>query len=209
VSVLGKCLLFLKKKKQEDFYPFGSVTHFFKLSWVGLALCLYFLSCTQLLAQRLVIDRTSLQAVGLFEHSCLEFAGFAGNLRTWADAHHLFELPPERAATFLMRASGKVYDASTPDGRLMLASRDNGTCMILMLHGDKDGVDAALHAMFRTRDFIVTRVSDKTSTDGGTKQTMDLVQMGKRALHVSTTSGVRSEPTTSLPVVVITATATP
>jgi hypothetical protein len=173
------------------------------------AVTLYFCLDVPARAQGRVIDRASLQAVGLFEHSCMDFAGFAGNLRIWVEGHHLSELPPNRAAQFLMNAPGKVYDASTRDGRLMLVSRDSGTCMVTMQFGDKDAVDAALQGVFRTGNYIVTRVSDQTSPDGKAKQTLDLVTLGKRAWHISTTTHARDEMPSALPTLMIMATATP
>jgi hypothetical protein len=71
------------------------------------------------------------QMVGLFIQGCLQFAGNPPDLRAWAKRNGLPPVPEQARATFLHGAPGHVFDGSTPDGKLVLVSSDDGQCSVV------------------------------------------------------------------------------
>ncbi len=71
---------------------------------------------------------TASQFAGLFVQACLSHPFSAATLRQWAAQTGLQALPPSRAGAFLHGAQGKVFDASTQQGKLALLSLDSGEC---------------------------------------------------------------------------------
>ena len=160
-------------------------------------------------AQPVGIGRPALQAVGLFQHVCLPYAGLAGNLRAFAASKGLHQIPDSHATAFLLGHPGEVFNASTPDGQLALVSMDDGACVVAMPMGDRVGVNNALAGVFRTIQAVVTLVSDKASPDGKATQRLELVRLGNSAWHVSVTTHAHPEAPTAPPTLIIMATSTP
>jgi hypothetical protein len=71
------------------------------------------------------------QMVGLFLQGCLEFAGNPPDLRAWAQRTGLPPVPEQARAVFLHGAPGQVFDGSTPEGKLVLVSSDDGQCSVV------------------------------------------------------------------------------
>jgi hypothetical protein len=69
--------------------------------------------------------------VGLFIQGCLEFAGNPPDLRAWASRTGLPPVPEQARAAFLHGAPGQVFDGSTPEGKLVLVSSDDGQCSVV------------------------------------------------------------------------------
>jgi hypothetical protein len=159
--------------------------------------------------QGMMQDRVVLQAVGLFQHSCLPFAGYAGNLRQWAASKNLMELPDSVAQPFLSGAAGKAFNASTADGKLILLSRDDGACMVISPYGNRQHADDALLGVFRTVGAATTLVRDSVSPDGKAEQTLEKVTLQQRAWHVSVTGLRHPEDSSSPSNLILMATATP
>ncbi len=57
-------------------------------------------------------DRGATELVGLFQQSCLAFAGQTAKLRDWAAAKKLPEMPARNAAELKGKDPGKVFNAS-------------------------------------------------------------------------------------------------
>ncbi|MBW4092508.1 MAG: hypothetical protein HIU82_15585 [Proteobacteria bacterium] len=74
------------------------------------------------------------QAAGLFMQSCVRFAARPKALRVWAASKHLARLPARYANDFLYGLPGRVYDATTPAGKLVLVSQDGGSCSVVAEH---------------------------------------------------------------------------
>ncbi len=153
-------------------------------------LAIIVLLATPALAQPVAPGRPALQAVGLFEHACLPYAGLAGNLRAWATGKGLRFLPDSISKTMLFGQPGQVFNASTKDGRLGLISLDSGACAVIAPSGDKTEIEAALQGVFSTVQAIVTLISDKTSPDGLVTQRLELVTLKNRNWHVSVTERI-------------------
>jgi hypothetical protein len=160
-------------------------------------------------AQAIMQDRATLQVVGLFQHACLPYAGYAGNLRQWASRTGLGELPGDVASRFLSGAPGKAFNASTPDGKLILVSRDDGACMVVTPFASQLRAEEALLGVFRTENAVVTSVSDKVSRDGQVEQKLEKVALDKQAWHVSVTARLHPEDPAALSNLILMATATP
>jgi hypothetical protein len=71
------------------------------------------------------------QAAGLFMQSCVRFAAQPHALRHWAEGRQLAQLPGVSANSFLYGLPGRVYDATTPAGKLVLVSQDGGSCSVV------------------------------------------------------------------------------
>jgi hypothetical protein len=157
-------------------------------------------------AQRVVQDPVAVEAVGLFQHSCMPFAGHARDLRAWVAAHHLVALAPAATQALLRGEPGKAFWASTPDGKMVLVSNDNGSCSIVLPAADKALVDTALQDFFDSLGSPAAQVDDKTSPDGKAHQTLWMVSVGKRSWLVSTTSHAPEDGSTVKPMLIIVAT---
>ena len=97
----------------------------------------------------------------LFVRSCLPFAGQPASLRQWAARTGLPEIPDPARTQFLVGAAGKVFDASTVMGKLVLLSGDDGVCAVIAGRaGDVEtvnGLETALKAMGVTPRLMVER----------------------------------------------------
>jgi hypothetical protein len=157
-------------------------------------------------AQRAVQDPVAVQAVGLFEHSCMPFAGLPRDLRSWVAAHHLPALAQGATQALLRGEAGQAYWASTPDGKMVLISNDNGSCSIVLAAADKAVVDTALQDYFGSLGTTAAQMDDKTSPDGKAHQTLWMVSVRKRSWLVSTTSHAPDDGSNVKPMLIIVAT---
>ena len=78
----------------------------------------------------------------LFLRGCLPFAGHPGRLRDWAAEQRLVIVPEPARSSFLNGASGLVFDASTPVGKFVLVSADDGLCACVA--GSAQGVPVVM-----------------------------------------------------------------
>lgn len=74
---------------------------------------------------------TARQAAGLFLQSCVQHAGDAAGLRSWATKIALPKLPEPGQAGFLSGKPGTVYDGSNPAGKYVVISLDDGGCVVM------------------------------------------------------------------------------
>jgi hypothetical protein len=104
------------------------------------------------------------QVVGLFVQSCVRFVGNAADLRQWAHQTGLPLLPKEAQQSFLYGLPGEVYDASTPDDKLVLISEDGGSCSALAESANGEAVAATLERVMRAAHiaFMLTHEDDDT-----------------------------------------------
>ena len=110
------------------------------------------------------------QAAGLFMQSCVRFAAQPKALRHWAAGRQLAQLPGVYANSFLYGLPGRVYDATTPAGRLVLVSQDGGSCSVV---ADKANGSALLDRL--DADLKAAGVTYKITADGPDPQ--------EKALH--------------------------
>jgi hypothetical protein len=154
-------------------------------------------------AQRAVQDRTANEAITLFQHSCLPFAGMPAGLRDWAVRKNFVTVPAATAVAFLGGEPGQAYWASTPDVKMVLVSNDTGACRILMAHADKPNVDQALQDYFVSIGSPATKVYDKASPDGETHQSLFTAAFRDRTWLVSTTTHSKTDAPGEKPMLII------
>jgi hypothetical protein len=153
-------------------------------------------------AQRAVQDPVAVQAVDLFQHTCLPFAGLPADLRAWAVSRNLPAVPTETAAP-LMGGPGQAFRATTPIARMVLISNDSGACRIIMEHADKANVDQALLDYFDSIGSPAAKVDERISPDSQTRQTLWMVSFRKRSWLISTTSHAQAAAPGQLPMLTI------
>lgn len=89
------------------------------------------------------------ELAALFLRGCLPYAGNPARLRDWAIAQRLAIVPDPARSMFLNGASGLVFDASTPAGKFVLVSGDDGLCSCIAPSARSDLVNAALEDNLR------------------------------------------------------------
>ena len=154
-------------------------------------------------AQRAVQDPTAVEAITLFQHSCLPFAGMPAALRDWVARKNFVAVPSTTATALLGGEPGQAWWASTPDVKMVLVSNDTGACRILMAHGDKANVDQALQDYFVSIGSPATKVYDKASPDGETHQTLLTAAFRDRTWLVSTTTHSKDDAPGEKPMLII------
>jgi hypothetical protein len=164
------------------------------------------ISAGQAAAQRVVQDPVAVAAVGLFQNSCMPFAGHPRDLRGWVAAHHLPALSPGATQALLRGEPGKAFWASTPDGKMVLVSNDNGSCSVVLPAADKATVDTALQDYFGSLGTTAAQMDDKTSPDGKAHQTLWMVSLRNRSWLVSTTSHAPDDGSNVKPMLIMVAT---
>jgi hypothetical protein len=87
--------------------------------------------------------------VGLFIQGCMPFAGNPAALRDWAARTGVPAVPEQARVAFLHGAPGQVFDGSTPDGKLVLVSSDDGICSVATDMAVQKAAADALEAAFR------------------------------------------------------------
>jgi hypothetical protein len=157
-------------------------------------------------AQRVVKDPAALQAVALFQRSCLPFAGMPRDLRSWAMGHNLPPVAPDSAEPLLGGEPGVAFYAKAPAVRMMLISNDTGACRVVMQEGDKANVDNALLDYFTSLGAAAAQTEQKASADGKVHQTMWIVNFRQRSWLVSTTTHVQDDSPGAKPLLVMIAT---
>jgi hypothetical protein len=161
--------------------------------------------CTAL-AQRAVQDKTALQALALFQHTCLPYAGMAGDLRMLAASKQMVPVPAATAAAFLGGEPGMAFWANTPDVKMVLVSNDSGACRIIMDHGDKTNVEQALQDYFTSLGILPAEIDQKVSPDGKARQSLWLASFHERSWLISVTTHAHSEAPNGLPTLILLAT---
>jgi hypothetical protein len=86
------------------------------------------------------------ELVGLFIQGCLPFAGDPSALREWARKTQLPPAQEQARKGFLHGAPGQVFDASTPQAKLVLVSSDDGLCSAVTDKSTEEQVTTALEA---------------------------------------------------------------
>lgn len=105
------------------------------------------------------------QVVGLFVQSCVRFVGNAADLRQWARQTGLSVLPKEAQQSFLYGLPGEVYDASTPNDKLVLISEDGGSCSALAESANGEAVATTLERVMRTAHITFTLTHEDDDTE--------------------------------------------
>ncbi len=109
-------------------------------------------------------DPDAAQVVGLFEQSCMRFAGNTAELRNWIAAHHLPRVPTMQAARSsgsVAGGVGQVFGASTASGNYAVVSYDNGTCQVIAMSGNNLAVQQSLLALLARLGLAVIPVLDR------------------------------------------------
>jgi hypothetical protein len=158
-------------------------------------------------AQKPVAGRGVLQAVGLFEQSCVRFAGAPIKLRAWISAHRLPEAFGQQAVAMLGPRAGRAFGASTADGKMALLSLDSGACEVVVEFGDKPGIDRQLAEEFSRLGAVISNRFQRDSEVRGVSQTEMDVRMGQRVWTISTTSKPHTDMPSAPPEVDLLATA--
>lgn len=108
------------------------------------------------------------ELAGLFVQGCLPFAGDPDRLRGWASNVPLPTVPEPARSVFLNGAPGQVFDATTPSGKFVLVSSDDGLCSCITNEATGAAVWAALETALRQSglgfDLVIER-DDKRATD--------------------------------------------
>ena len=128
-------------------------------------------------------DRGAADLVGLFQQSCLAFAGQTPKLREWAASKKLPEMPARQAAILKGPQPGKVFNASTGDEKLAVVSQDDGGCKAILGYGNQAAVDDGLKALFRKLNATVRTVSSKAQ--GNARQIVLKVTVEPRSMTVT------------------------
>lgn len=97
----------------------------------------------------------------LFVRTCLPYAGKPAALRHWAAAAHLPLAPEPARAAFLLGAPGQVFDATTPAGKLVLVSSDDGICSVIAERAVDRDVAAAFMSEVRVTGLTLRGVADR------------------------------------------------
>jgi len=95
----------------------------------------------------------------LFLRGCLPFAGNPGRLRGWATEQRLAIVPEPARSSFLNGAPGLVFDASTPAGKFVLVSADDGLCSSVAASAQGGPVVTALEDGMRQAGLRFTLVA--------------------------------------------------
>jgi hypothetical protein len=134
------------------------------------------------------------QIIGLFEQSCMRFAGNPLGLRSWISVYHLPQLSEEQAAPFLgTLGTGEVFGASTSSGKHALVSYDSGACQVIALAGDAPTVKRMLLALLGKLGVSVSQVLVKSKPDGSSTQDLFDATLGARRWIISITSKPHSD----------------
>lgn len=156
---------------------------------VGTILALSIAGISQTVAQVGSPDPDAGQIVGLFEQSCMRFAGDPAGLRSWISTHHLPQVPAEQAALFLGPiGTGEVFGASTPSGKHALVSYDSGACQVIAMAGDAPTVWRTLLALLGKLGVSVSQILVRSKPDGSSTQQLFDATLGSRHWKISITS---------------------
>ena len=105
---------------------------------------------------------------GLFVQGCVPFAGDPDRLRGWAAKVPLPTVPEPARSAFLNGAPGQVFDATTPSGKFVLVSSDDGLCSCITNEATGTAVWTALEAALRQIGLgveLVIERDDKRAAD--------------------------------------------
>jgi len=139
-------------------------------------------------------DANAGQTVGLFDQSCLRFAGDTAGLRNWIWAHNLPQVQEDQAAPFLGAiGTGEVFGASTPDGKLALVSYDSGACRVVALAADAPTAENMLLTILGKLGVSVSQILSRSKPDGSSKQDVFEATLGPRRWKISITSKPHSD----------------
>ena len=93
-----------------------------KLHLVGTFVSLLISSFNPAIAQVGTPDPDARQVVGLFQQSCIRFAGNSAALRDWISAHHLPQVLEAQAAVYLGSiGTGEVFAQALHPGSMLLS----------------------------------------------------------------------------------------
>jgi len=126
-----------------------------RVAWLGLAVLL---GLAPALAQAQT-PGSATELATLFLRGCLPFAGNPGRLRDWAAEQRLAIIPEPARSGFLNGAPGIVFDASTPVGKFVLVSADDGLCSSVAASAQGGPVVTALEDGMRSAGLRFTLVA--------------------------------------------------
>ena len=98
-------------------------------------------------------DTPATELAGLFMQGCVPFAGSPAQLRAWAATIPLRSVPDPARAVFLHGAPGQAFDATSPLGKFVLTSSDDGLCSAVTDRVAGPAVHVALENALRTAGF--------------------------------------------------------
>lgn len=101
------------------------------------------------------------ELAALFLAGCVPFAGNAPRLRDWAIGQRLPVVPEPARSAFLLGAPGLVFDATTPAGKFVLVSSDDGLCSAVAAMARGPAAVAALEAGMRAGGLRFTLVAER------------------------------------------------
>ena len=131
-------------------------------------------------------DKGAADLVGLFQQSCIAFAGQTPKLREWAAGKKLSEMPAKNAAILRGSTPGKVFNASEGDTKLAVVSEDAGGCKAIIGYGNQGAVDEALKTLFKKLNATVKTVQSRQS--GNARQITLRVTVEPRTMTVVITT---------------------
>jgi hypothetical protein len=139
-------------------------------------------------AQAVAANIDAEQTVGLFEQSCLRFAGDPAGLRAWILAHALPQVAGGQAAPFLESGTGEVFGASTPTVKLALVSKDDGACEVIAMTDDPPTVLQILLASLGNLGATTSHMTVRSKPDLSSTQYLFDAAQGARHWKISVTS---------------------
>jgi hypothetical protein len=114
-------------------------------------------------------DPGALQTVALFEHGCFPYIGDADRLRVQAALLGAQPAPAAMVPQFLHGHAGMVFNASSPAGKRVLISFDNGMCGVTAPTDDGEAIEVViLHDIIHIGG-VPKQVFVKKNGDQGTK----------------------------------------
>jgi hypothetical protein len=140
--------------------------------WIAGALGLSVVSAVPIAAQVSAPDSNAPQIAGLFEQSCMRFAGNTAGLRAWIASQDLPVVPGTGIRFFLSDRPGRAFNASNSLGKYVLASYDDGTCEVVAMTADFGAVQETLLNDLKSDGLTITPILRRTDTDGGANQQM-------------------------------------
>lgn len=101
------------------------------------------------------------ELAALFLRGCVPFAGNPARLRDWAIGQRLAIVPEPARAMFLNGVPGLVFDASTPVGKFVLVSSDDGLCSCITQAAASVSVNTALEDSLRAGGLRFVLVAER------------------------------------------------
>jgi len=114
-------------------------------------------------------DPGALQTVALFENGCFPYIGDADRLRVQAALIGAQPAPAAMVPQFLHGHAGMVFNASSPEGKRVLISFDNGMCGVTAPTDDGEAIEVVILQDIIHNGGVPKQVFVKKNGDQGSK----------------------------------------